>query len=158
MELKIEEFKAQNQQIVFDLIMDFVKNKDNLIVEEEYRNNFTEYVMKYLSKELSMVDVGMRALIYIFRLRSIASNFILLGDFSEEVLIVKISEKYFTKIYSETDFIDHNIPYEDHKKSGYNVGIEEFITLKKDLITERDIFGYKNLVIACEIEKKLSTK
>lgn len=158
MEFKVKEFKGQNQQIVFDLIMEFVNNKDNLIIEEEYRKNFIEYVMKYLSKELSRLDVGMRALIYIVRLRGIASDYILLDDFSEDILIAKISEKYFKKIYSKTDFFNYNIPYEDYKKSGYNVGIQEFIELKNALITERDVFGYKNLLLACEIEIELSKK
>ena len=158
MEFKVKEFKGQNQQIVFDLIMEFVENKDNLIIEEEYRKNFIEYMMEYLRKELSILDVEMRTLIYIFRLRGIASNYILLDDFSEDILIAKISEKYFKKIYSKTDFFNYNIPYEDYKKSGYNVGIQEFIELKNALITERDVFGYKNLLIACEIEIELSKK
>ena len=158
MEFKVKEFKGQNQQIVFDLIMEFVENKDNLIIEEEYRKNFIEYMMEYLRKELSILDVEMRTLIYIFRLRGIASDYILLDDFSEEILIAKISEKYFKKIYSKSDFLNLNIPYEDYKKSGYNVGIREFIELKNALITERDVFGYKNLLIACEIEIELSKK
>lgn len=38
---------GQNQQIVFDLIVEFHKNKDRLIVDEEYRKNYSKDMKEY---------------------------------------------------------------------------------------------------------------
>lgn len=51
MEFKVEEFTDQNQQIVFDLIMDFVENKDTIIVDEEYEKEFFKNLVKYFQRD-----------------------------------------------------------------------------------------------------------
>lgn len=69
-------------------------------------------------------------------------------------MIEQISKDYCKRIYSEEDYFVYGIPYEKHKESGYWCGIEDFIDYKKTLLTEKNIFGFKNLAIAYEIEKK----
>lgn len=158
MDLKIEEFKDQNQQIVFDLIMDFVENKDNIIVDEEYEKKYSENLVRYFQRDYYNPDASWEAFRYIFRLRLIASKFILFENFGAKILIAQILKEYSNSIYSEPEFLTYGIPYEQYKETGYCLGVLDFLNYKKALITEKDIFGYKNLVIACEIEKELSKK
>ena len=84
--------------------------------------------------------------------------FFLFENFGAKILIAQILKEYSNSIYSEPEFLTYGIPYEQYKETGYCLGVLDFLNYKKALITEKDIFGYKNLVIACEIEKELSKK
>ena len=144
MDIIIKEFFSQNQQIVFDLIIEFRDNKDNMIIDEEYRKNYFKILLEYFKRTSNIANNGMKTLSYFFLLRKIASKYILVKNFSEEILISQILKDYCRKIYSEVDFFVYNIPYEKHKVSGYCVGIQDFIEYKNTLIIERDVFGNKN--------------
>lgn len=66
MELTIKEFMGQNQQIVFDLIVEFHKNKDRLIVDEEYRKNYSKNMKEYFKRDLNIANIEMEALSFFF--------------------------------------------------------------------------------------------
>ena len=154
MEQKIKEFVSENQQIVYDLIMEFHNIRNNLIIDDEYLANYSGYVMNHIKSAAKNTGSGLNALSYLFQLREIVSTFILINNFSEAILIELISKNYFKRIYTQQDFFVYGIPYEEHKDTGYWIGIEDFIDYKNALITERDIFGFKNLAIIYEKDRK----
>ena len=112
MELKIKEFVSENQQIVYDLIMEFHNIRNNLIIDDEYLANYSGYVMNHIKSAAKNTDSGLNALSYLFQLREIVSTFILINNFSEAILIELISKNYFKRIYTQQDFFVYGIPYE----------------------------------------------
>lgn len=153
MEPKINEFFGQNQQIVYDLILEFQSKMESLIIEDEDKKNLSKNVMDYFKSVSKDSDSGMDALFYITQLRIIVTKYILASNFTREILIELISNDYCKRIYTDEEYFIYGIPFEVDNESGYWSGIIDFMDYKKTLITEKDIFGFKNLAIVYEKER-----
>jgi len=136
---------GSNAKIVFNLIFEFYTLKDNYSAEDfkdyAYSKGMTGY---FREQKYNYPDI--EALSYLYTLRSIVEHYILIPDFSEEVVFNRICDDYNRKLTAEEARNNEGLFPEQYCREGYWIGMEDFIDYRKALTMEKELFGFKNML------------
>lgn len=136
---------GNNAKIVFKLIFEFYVLKDGFSAEDFKDYPYSKVVMDHFSR-LQEKHPEMEALHYLYTLRSVVEKYILIPGFSEEGVFNRICDDYNRKLTAEEARNNVGLFPEQYCREGYWIGMEDFIDYRKALTTEKNVFGFKNML------------
>lgn len=138
-------FFGRNPQGVFNMIFEFDELRRNYALDD-FENVILSRAVTNYYKDMKREHPPFDALSYLFILRRIIVDYILIPDFDKETVFNKIHEDYNRRLTEEEARNRVGLFPDPCCKPGYWIGLEDFIEYRETLEIEKNIFGYMNMM------------
>ena len=143
---------GNNAKIVYKLVLEFLNTWKNIEVDKDFTENHFKYLRKhYTDQKASSANID--SLNHIYTLARIIKDYGVIPIFSKDKLKEKIIDEYNKRLTSEEAESSLSMGFSQEVYiEGYSIGIENFIRYREIIVCEKNVFGFKNMVIIYKAE------